>query len=95
MGVAMKEYDVIVVGAGPADCAAAKAASRQGISVIMIEEHPIIGVPRHCPGRLHSSSFTREILKDLDPRVIVCEYRSELLFRAVRQGNQGDTAAAR
>jgi digeranylgeranylglycerophospholipid reductase len=46
----------------------------------MIEEHPIIGVPRHCPGRLHSSSFTKEILKDLDPRVIVCEYRSRRYF---------------
>jgi digeranylgeranylglycerophospholipid reductase len=71
----MKEYDVIVVGAGPAGCSAAKAASQQGARVIMIEEHPIIGAPRHCPGRLHSSSFTQEILKDMDPRVIVCEYR--------------------
>jgi flavin-dependent dehydrogenase len=76
----MKEYDVIVVGAGPAGCAAATAASRHGVSVIMIEEHPIIGAPRHCPGRIHSSSFTREILKDMDPRVIVCEYRSRRYF---------------
>ena len=76
----MKEYDVIVVGAGPAGCSAAKAASRQGASVIMIEEHPIIGAPRHCPGRLHSSSFTQEILKDIDRRAIVCEYRSRRYF---------------
>jgi digeranylgeranylglycerophospholipid reductase len=76
----MKEYDVIVVGAGPAGCAAAKAASQQGASVILIEEHSVIGAPRHCPGRLHSSSFTREILEDLDPRVIVCEYRSRRYF---------------
>lgn len=76
----MKEYDVIVVGAGPAGCAAARAASRQGARIIMIEEHPVIGAPRHCPGRLHSSSFTREILEDLDPRVIVCEYRSRRYF---------------
>ena len=76
----MKEYDVIVVGAGPAGCAAARAASRQGASIIMIEEHPVIGAPRHCPGRLHSSSFTREILEDLDPRVIVCEYSSRRYF---------------
>jgi len=76
----MKEYDVIVVGAGPAGCSAAKAASLQGARVIMIEEHPIIGAPRHCPGRLHSSSFTREILDGLDPRVIVCEYRSRRYY---------------
>jgi digeranylgeranylglycerophospholipid reductase len=76
----MKEYDVIVVGAGPAGCAAARAASKQGAHVIMIEEHPVIGAPRHCPGRLHSSSFTREILEDLDPRVITCEYHSRRYF---------------
>jgi digeranylgeranylglycerophospholipid reductase len=76
----MKEYDVIVVGAGPAGCSAAKAASQHGARVIMIEEHPIIGAPRHCPGRLHSSSFTQEILKNMDPRVIVCEYRSRRYF---------------
>ena len=76
----MMKYDVIVIGAGPAGCAAAKAASRHGVRVILIEEHPVIGAPRHCPGRLHSSSFTREILEDLDPRVIVCEYRSRRYF---------------
>ena len=76
----MKEYDVIVVGAGPAGCAAARAASSKGARTIMIEEHPVIGAPRHCPGRLHSSSFTQEILKDLDPRVIVCEYHSRRYF---------------
>ena len=76
----MKEYDVIVTGAGPAGCAAAKAASQQGARVILIEEHSIIGAPRHCPGRIHSSSYTREILKGLDPRVIVCEYRSRRYF---------------
>ncbi|MDX1779330.1 MAG: FAD-dependent oxidoreductase, partial [Thermodesulfobacteriota bacterium] len=76
----MKEYDIIVVGAGPAGSAAARAAGSQGADVIMIEEHPVIGAPRHCPGRLHSSSFTKEILKDLDPRVIVCEYRSRRYF---------------
>ncbi len=84
-----------MVGAGPAGCAAAKAASRQGVSVIMIEEHPIIGVPRHCPGRLHSSSFTREILKDLDPRVIVCEYRSRRYFAPSGKVIKENTAAAR
>lgn len=76
----MKAYDVIVVGAGPAGCAAARAASRKGARTVMIEEHPVIGAPRHCPGRLHSSSFTREILEDLDPRVIVCEYRCRRYF---------------
>lgn len=76
----MKEYDVIVVGAGPAGSAAARAAGSQGARVIMIEEHPLIGAPRHCPGRLHSSSFTRKILDDLDPRVIVCEYHSRRYF---------------
>ena len=76
----MKEYDVIVVGGGPSGSAAARAASSKGAHTIMIEEHPVIGAPRHCPGRLHSSSFTQEILKGLDPRVIVCEYHSRRYF---------------
>jgi flavin-dependent dehydrogenase len=76
----MQEYDVIIVGAGPAGCSAAKTASKQGARVLLIEEHAAIGSPRHCPGRLHSSSFTQGIVEDLDPRAIVCEYRSRRYF---------------
>ena len=43
-----KDYDVIVVGAGPAGSIAAKYAVRNGASVLMIEKRQEIGVPVRC-----------------------------------------------
>ena len=57
----MKEYDIAVIGAGPGGSAAAKKAAEMGARVIMIEEHPQIGIPRHCTGLLMSSRFNAEI----------------------------------
>jgi digeranylgeranylglycerophospholipid reductase len=39
------EYDVIVVGAGLAGAMAAYNAAKMGVSVLMVEKHPKIGVP--------------------------------------------------
>ncbi|HUL62954.1 MAG TPA: NAD(P)/FAD-dependent oxidoreductase [Methanocella sp.] len=41
-------YDVIVVGAGPAGSAAAKAAAERGLSVLLIEKKQEIGEPVRC-----------------------------------------------
>jgi len=41
-------FDIIVIGAGPAGSSAAAAASREGLSVLLIEEHDQIGVPLQC-----------------------------------------------
>ncbi|MHC1636456.1 MAG: geranylgeranyl reductase family protein [Candidatus Methanospirareceae archaeon] len=46
----MLSYDVVVVGAGPAGCMAAKYAAKRGASVLMIEEHLEIGEPVRCAG---------------------------------------------
>lgn len=43
-----KEYDVIVVGAGPAGSMAAKRAAENNLDVLMIEKDPEIGVPVKC-----------------------------------------------
>jgi digeranylgeranylglycerophospholipid reductase len=40
--------DVLVVGAGPGGGNAALQCSRQGLSTILIEDHPEIGTPVHC-----------------------------------------------
>lgn len=48
----MEEYDVVVVGGGPCGSSAAKAAAEKGMKTIMLEEHPEIGIPEHCPGIL-------------------------------------------
>jgi digeranylgeranylglycerophospholipid reductase len=43
----MKDYDLIVVGAGPAGSAAAKSAAERGVKTVLLEEHAEIGVPAH------------------------------------------------
>lgn len=76
----MSRYDVVIVGAGPAGCSAAKTASQKGARVIVIEEHRVIGLPRHCSGRLQGSSFTGEIVQSVDPRVILAECRARRFY---------------
>jgi digeranylgeranylglycerophospholipid reductase len=51
------EFDVIVVGAGPAGSEAARAAAHAGLRTVLAEEHPTVGVPSHCTGKLSSHAF--------------------------------------
>ncbi len=44
----MKDYDVVVVGAGPAGSVTAKYAAKAGASVLMIEKRQEIGSPVRC-----------------------------------------------
>jgi len=46
----MDNYDVLVIGAGPAGSTAAKAASEEGLKVLMIERKANVGLPVHCAG---------------------------------------------
>ena len=46
----MLEYDVVVVGGGPAGCLAAKYAAKGGASTLIIEEDTAIGEPVQCAG---------------------------------------------
>ncbi len=43
-------YDVVVVGAGPAGAIAAKYAAKNGANTLLIEEHASIGSPVQCTG---------------------------------------------
>ena len=43
-------HDVIVVGAGPAGLYAALCLAREGLDVLVVEEHHAIGLPTHCTG---------------------------------------------
>lgn len=55
------EYDVIVVGAGPAGATAAKAAAENGADVLMVDKRRELGVPVQC-----GEALSEEILKKLD-----------------------------
>jgi len=43
-----KEYDIIVVGAGPAGSIAARTAAEQGVSVLILEKDRDVGYPVRC-----------------------------------------------
>jgi digeranylgeranylglycerophospholipid reductase len=53
----MMDYDVVVVGAGPAGSMAAKYAQANGARVLMIEEHSSIGEPVQCSGLISVRAY--------------------------------------
>jgi geranylgeranyl reductase family protein len=57
-------YDVIVVGAGPAGSEAARAAATAGLRTLLVEEHPAVGIPNHCTGKLSVHAFSEFDLPD-------------------------------
>ncbi|HEX2865752.1 MAG TPA: NAD(P)/FAD-dependent oxidoreductase [Ignavibacteriales bacterium] len=62
------DYDVIVVGAGPAGSTAAKFAAEKGISVLMLEKDRDVGYPVRC-GEAVSKAGVEEFLTP-DPKWI-------------------------
>jgi digeranylgeranylglycerophospholipid reductase len=62
--VSVTGYDVVVVGAGPGGAEAARAAAGRGLRTLLVEEHPSVGLPTHCTGKLSLHAF-REF--DLPP----------------------------
>lgn len=51
--------DVLVVGAGPAGSTAARTCAALGMRTVLLEEHPEIGHPTHCTGKLSAHAFRR------------------------------------
>lgn len=77
------EYDLIVVGGGPAGSSAAKAAAEKGIKVILLEEHPAIGLPQHCTGRLRGtlrSNLSKTVLETISTPIVLTRYRARRFF---------------
>ncbi len=50
-------YDVVIVGAGPAGAIAAKYAALNGASTLLIEEHASIGSPVQCTGLISTAAL--------------------------------------
>ena len=65
------EYDIVVVGAGPAGSMAAKYAVKAGARVLMIEEHATIGLPVQCAGLISTRAYEGcELSETLSKHVI-------------------------
>ncbi|KLK87553.1 geranylgeranyl reductase [Methanoculleus sediminis] len=81
-------WDVVVVGAGPAGSAAARACAEKGLKTLCIEEHGTIGYPVQCAGLLSVSAFTecdvsdRSVLNEVSGARMVSGLGGELLFDA-------------
>ncbi len=67
-------YDVVVVGAGPAGSTAARYAAKHGAKVLLVEEHSSIGSPVGCTGLLSTRA------------VAECDVRpsDEFVFNSIR-----------
>ncbi|MGQ9535409.1 MAG: geranylgeranyl reductase family protein [bacterium] len=79
----MNEFDIIVVGAGPAGSSAALSAAKEGIAVLLLEEHPTIGIPLQCAEGL-SRSTIKDYLK------IKTEWTSVNLNGSIVRGPDGE-----
>jgi len=81
-------WDVIVVGAGPAGSAAARACAEEGLSTLCIEEHGTIGHPVQCAGLLSTSAFAecgvsrRSILNEVSGARMFSGLGGEISFDA-------------
>ncbi len=50
MGSPSDRYDIVIVGAGVAGCEAALETAKKSARVLLLEEHPQVGLPSHCSG---------------------------------------------
>jgi len=57
--LSLKSRQVIVVGAGPSGLLSAREASKRGAEVLVLEEHPEVGIPCHCAGLLSLNGLER------------------------------------
>lgn len=65
-------YDVVIVGGSANGAQAARTASERGLKVLIIEDHPEIGLPEHCSGLFSYSGL--EVLDSMPPKEIVFNF---------------------
>lgn len=63
----MKEYDVVIIGAGPGGLAAAKILAENNKKVLVLEKNKVIG-PKVCAGGLTTKDFDLGIPKSIAER---------------------------
>ncbi|HNQ26066.1 MAG TPA: NAD(P)/FAD-dependent oxidoreductase [Methanoregulaceae archaeon] len=83
-----RQYDVVVVGAGPAGSTSARRCAELGLSTCLIEEHAAIGYPVQCAGLLSVRACAacqvseKPVLHEVTGARILTSRGSELTFDA-------------
>jgi len=77
--LALKETQVLIVGAGPSGLIAAREAARRGAKVLVLEEHAEIGRPCHCAGLL-SLDGMRKIGLSVNESYVQNRFRGAIFF---------------
>ncbi|MEL4305555.1 NAD(P)/FAD-dependent oxidoreductase [Methanococcoides sp. LMO-2] len=72
------EYDIIVVGAGPAGSITAKTAAEKGLDVLLIEKRQEIGDPIRCAEGVGKYNLQQHI--EPDPRWICADVKGSRIF---------------
>jgi len=80
----MDEYDIAVVGGGPAGCFVAEQLASKGRHVVVFEEHSTIGEPGHCAGLVTQRVF--DISKCSPTRIV-----QNTIYGAVIHSPSGST----
>lgn len=70
-------YDIIVVGAGPIGCKVGELTAKKGFKVLILEEHPEIGLPVQCSGLVSHRIFK---LSGVSKKVIVNKVRKAKFY---------------
>ncbi len=83
----MEEVEVLVVGAGPSGSTAARRLAEAGHDVLVLEEHPRVGVPVQCAGLVSArvielAGSDRFVLRSVRGATVFGPERARVSFRA-------------